>query len=39
MESIINVAHEGQRGDGKIYVCKVAEAIRIGTKERGASAV
>jgi len=38
-ESIINAAHEGQRGDGKIYIFEVAEAIRIGTKERGVGAV
>ena len=38
-ESIINAAHEGQRGDGKIYVCEVVDAIRIGTKERGDVAV
>ena len=39
IETIINTAHEGLRGDGKIYVCDVSDAIRIGTKERGASAV
>jgi nitrogen regulatory protein PII len=39
IETIINTAHEGLRGDGKIYVCDVADAIRIGTKERGAGAV
>jgi nitrogen regulatory protein PII len=39
IEAIINTAHEGLRGDGKIYVCDVADAVRIGTKERGTSAV
>jgi nitrogen regulatory protein PII len=39
IETIINTAHEGLRGDGKIYVCDIADAIRIGTKERGYSAV
>ena len=39
IDSITNAAHEGQRGDGKIYISDVADAIRIGTKERGASAV
>ncbi len=39
IDIIINSAHEGLRGDGKIYVCKVADAVRIGTKERGAGAV
>ena len=38
IDSIINSAHEGQRGDGKIYVCGVVDAIRIGTKERGPGA-
>ncbi|MFZ1685605.1 MAG: P-II family nitrogen regulator [Candidatus Zixiibacteriota bacterium] len=38
-DSIISSAHEGQRGDGKIYVCEVIEAFRIGTKERGTAAV
>ncbi len=42
-ESVIDVivqnAHEGLRGDGKIYVSDVEDAIRIGTKERGESAV
>ena len=37
--AIINSAHEGLRGDGKIYVFNVADAIRISTKERGAGAV
>ena len=39
IDTIINSAHEGMRGDGKIYVCEVTDAIRISTKERGASAV
>lgn len=39
IEAIINTAHEGLRGDGKIYVSDVADAVRIGTKERGESAV
>ena len=28
-------AHTGLRGDGKIYITKVEEAIRISTNERG----
>jgi nitrogen regulatory protein P-II 1 len=37
--AITHTAHEGLRGDGKIYVCDVADAIRVGTKERGTGAV
>lgn len=32
-------AHTGLRGDGKIYVLPVEEAVRIGTGERGEGAV
>ncbi len=32
-------AHTGLRGDGKIYVWNVEEAIRISTAERGEAAV
>lgn len=32
-------AHTGLKGDGKIYVLPVAEAVRISTGERGAEAV
>ena len=32
-------AHTGLRGDGKIYVSSVEEAIRIATDERGEEAV
>lgn len=39
IEAILSSAHEGQRGDGKIYICEATGAIRIGTKERGVSAV
>ena len=39
IDVIVNSAHEGLRGDGKIYVCDVADAVRIGTKERGLGAV
>ena len=43
LESILNViiesAHTGEVGDGKIFVSDVAEVIRIRTGERGADAV
>ncbi|MCB1215883.1 P-II family nitrogen regulator [bacterium] len=32
-------AHTGLRGDGKIYVLDVVEAVRISTGERGEAAV
>ena len=32
-------AHTGLRGDGKIYVCYVEDAVRIATGERGEEAV
>ncbi|RKY91679.1 MAG: P-II family nitrogen regulator [Ignavibacteriae bacterium] len=36
---IQTVAHTGLRGDGKIYICGVSDAIRISTGERGEAAV
>ncbi len=39
VEAIRQAAHTGLRGDGKIYVLPVEEAIRISTGERGQSAV
>ncbi len=36
---IEKAAHTGLRGDGKIYVSQVAEAVRISTGERGDGAV
>jgi len=42
-ETIINAiyksAHTGQRGNGKIFVLPVADALRIKTGERGAAAL
>jgi nitrogen regulatory protein PII len=32
-------AHTGLKGDGKIYVYSVQEAVRIGSGERGADAI
>jgi len=37
--TIVEHAHTGLRGDGKIYVTEVMDAVRISTKERGAEAV
>lgn len=39
VEAIEKTAHTGLRGDGKIYICELQEAIRISTGERGESAV
>ena len=43
LEEIVSIiqteAHTGLRGDGKIYICGVSDAIRISTGERGESAV
>ena len=43
LEEIVSIiqteAHTGLRGDGKIYICGVSDAIRISTGERGIEAV
>ncbi len=39
VEAIQKNAHTGLKGDGKVYVCEVQDAIRIGTGERGEDAV
>lgn len=39
IETIIRTAHEGQRGDGKIYVLPIEQAVRISSGERGEVAV
>lgn len=38
ISAIQNEAHTGLRGDGKIYVIPVEEAVRISTGERGDTA-
>ncbi len=38
VSTIQRAAHTGQRGDGKIYVSEVAEAVRISTNEYGSNA-
>ena len=37
--AILEGAHTGLRGDGKIYVSSVEDAIRISSKERGEVAI
>ena len=39
VKAIETTAHTGLRGDGKIYICDLQEAIRISTGERGENAV
>lgn len=39
IETIEKAAHTGLKGDGKIYVADVEQAVRISSGERGKSAV
>jgi nitrogen regulatory protein PII len=39
MHTILEGAHTGLRGDGKIYVSPIEQAVRISTGERGEKAV
>ena len=39
VEAILQAAHTGRIGDGKIFVTHVDEAIRIRTGERGTDAI
>lgn len=39
VETIRREAHTGLRGDGKIYVAPIEDAVRISTGERGEAAV
>lgn len=39
MEAIASTASTGRIGDGKIFVYKIDDAMRIRNKERGASAI
>jgi nitrogen regulatory protein PII len=39
IEAIEKAAHTGLKGDGKIYVGEVEQAVRISTGERGEGAV
>ena len=39
VEAILQAAHTGRIGDGKVFVSNIDEAIRIRTGERGAEAL
>lgn len=39
IDTIVDHAHTGNKGDGKIFVYHIRETIRIKTKERGNTAV
>ena len=39
VEAIVNAARTGRIGDGKIFVSKIEEAIRIRTGESGIDAI
>ena len=39
VEAILKTASTGKMGDGKIFLYKVEEAIRIRSQERGAAAL
>lgn len=39
IQSIIEVSHTGEFGDGKIFVYDVIDAVRVRTKERGEAAI
>ena len=39
VDAIVNAARSGQIGDGKIFLSKVDEAIRIRNQERGNAAL
>lgn len=39
IKAIVDAAHSGELGDGKIFVSEVLEAVRIRTGERGQAAL
>ena len=39
IETIIRVNRTGKRGDGKIFVLPIEEAVRVRTNERGVAAL
>jgi nitrogen regulatory protein P-II 1 len=39
IKAIVDAAHSGEPGDGKIFVSEVLEAVRIRTGERGQAAL
>lgn len=39
IEAVVEGAHTGDRGNGKVFVLPVEESVRIKTKERGEMAI
>lgn len=39
VDTIISVNKEGNKGDGKIFVCPVPDAVRVRTGERGEATI
>jgi nitrogen regulatory protein P-II 1 len=39
ISTVMEVCHTGRVGDGKIFITKIEDAIRISTKEKGEKAV
>jgi len=39
VNTIISVNKEGNKGDGKIFICHVSDAVRVRTGERGEAAI
>ena len=39
IEALINAAHTGRIGDGKVFVVNIEDTVRIRTKERGSEAL
>ncbi len=39
VSALISVNKEGNKGDGKIFICPVADAARVRTGERGEAAI
>jgi len=39
IEALINAAHTGRIGDGKVFVTTIDDTVRIRTKERGPEAL
>jgi nitrogen regulatory protein P-II 1 len=39
LHRLYEIAHTGQRGDGKVFVLNIEEALRLKTGERGAAAL
>ncbi len=39
IEALINAAHTGRIGDGKVFIFNIEDTVRIRTKERGSEAL